>query len=115
MKILLVGFVCVLAASATFAQTKSNNGPATIIAPVTVTGTFVGTEDGTATNYQPSNTLCVRVNGSAPQRFVLEGPGRILDSYGRIIHTPIKPGAHVRVVYTDMGSTRVIDHVIVDG
>ena len=115
MKKLLVAVVCVLAVSAAFAQTKSNNGPATIIAPVTVTGTFVGTEDGTATNYQPTNTLFVRVNGSAPQRYVLGGAGRILDSYGRVIHTPIKPGAHVRVVYTDMGNTRVIDHVIVDG
>jgi hypothetical protein len=115
MKKLLVAIVCVLAVSVSFAQTKSNNSGPASIEPVTVTGTCVGTEEGTATNYQPANTLFVRVNGSSPQRYVLEGPGRILDTYGRVIHTPIKPGAHVRVVYTESGNSRVIDHVIVEG
>ena len=72
-------------------------------------------EQGEAANYQPAHTFVVRTDGTnGPERYVLEGPGRILDTSGRVIHTPIRPGAHVRVVYVDMGGTRMIDHVIVE-
>ena len=46
--------------------------------------------------------------------YVLNGPGHVFDKNGEVIRTAIKPGAHVRVYYANMGDLRMIDHVVVD-
>jgi hypothetical protein len=118
MKKMLTALVCVLIAPLAFGQTRMHHkttGRATA-ERITITGTFVRMEEegGMAANYQPANTLVVQTDGSTPERFVLRGPGHIVNSYGRIIHPPIKPGTHVRVVYADVDGTRVADHVVVE-
>ena len=118
MKIILITLACALIAPLAFAQTKSTRTErqTTATERVTVTGTFVTTEQGgTAASYQPANTLVVRTDGSrTADRYVLEGPGNVVDKYGRVIRTPIKPGAHVRIVYQNMGDRHVVDHVVVE-
>jgi hypothetical protein len=57
-------------------------------------------EDGAAVNYQPANTLVVRGdNANNPGRYVLNGPGHVVNQLGEIIQTGIKPGSRVRVYY----------------
>jgi hypothetical protein len=117
MKRILVAVVfCILIAPMGFAQTSSHrmHRKAARAERVTVTGTFAGIEEGSATAYQPANTLVVRVNDATPERYVLRGRGRIVDKYGRLIDTPIQPGTHVHVVYMDMGDVRVVDQVVVE-
>jgi hypothetical protein len=44
----------------------------------------------------------------------LGGPCHVVNRYGEVIQTAIKPGARVRVYYVNMGDLRMIDHVVVD-
>ena len=83
---------------------------------ITVTGTIIPSaiEDGAAANYQPAKTLVVREdNSNNPGRYVLNGPGHVVNKLGEIIQTGIKPGTRVRVYYANMGDLRMIDHVVV--
>jgi hypothetical protein len=107
-RILLVALACMLAAGATFAQTTTT---ATTTERVTITGTLIGVEEGTAANYQPAKTLVVRTDKANPERFELYGNGLVYDKLGRVVTGPIKPGTRVRVFYANMGRTRVVDHV----
>jgi len=110
---------CALVAPLAFAQTdsKGKKQGTTTTEGVTVTGTVlkVTTQEGSAANYQPSKTLVVREERSnATGSYVLNGRGHVLDKNGEVIRTAIKPGAHVRVYYANMGDVRMIDHVVVD-
>ena len=71
-------------------------------------------EDGAAANYQPARTLVIREdNSNKAGRYVLNGPGNVVDKRGDAVKTAVKPGARVRVYYTKVGNQRVIDHVVV--
>jgi hypothetical protein len=116
MKRTIVTLVCLLLAPLAFAQPGSTNKKQTTTEPVTVTGAIIKmtTEEGAAANYQPLKTLVVREDGSnGSGRYVLEGPGRVLDKTGRVVQTAIKPGARVRVYYANAGDLRMIDHVMI--
>ena len=108
-----------LLAPLAFAQPNSNGtkqGTGSTEA-ITVTGTIIKMtiEDGSATNYQPVKTLVVLEDRSnSPGTYVLNGPGHVVNRYGEVIQTAIKPGARVRVYYVNMGDLRMIDHVVVD-
>ena len=84
-------------------------------ARVTVTGTIItATEEGSAANYQPVKTLVIREDASnKPGRYVLNGPGRIVNKTGEVVQTAIKLGTRVRVYYSGTGDSRMVDHVVV--
>ena len=117
MKKVIVSLVCVLIAPLAFAQTNSNHKKqaATTTESITVTGTIIPTpEQGSATAFQPAKTLVVREDGSNhPGRYVLNGPGHVVDKAGRVVQTAIRPGARVLIYYTDAGDSRMVDHVVV--
>jgi hypothetical protein len=99
----------------TFAQPGSK-GTKTTTETITVTGTVIPSaiEDGAAATYQPAKTLVVREdNSNNSGRYVLNGPGHVVNKLGEIIQTGIKPGSRVRVYYANMGDLRMIDHVVV--
>ena len=105
---------CGLLAPLAFAQPGSQGAKTT--EQITVTGTIIPSaiEDGAAASYQPAKTLVVREdNSNKPGRYVLNGPGHVVNKLGEIIQTGIKPGARVRVYYANMGDLRMIDHVVV--
>jgi hypothetical protein len=111
-----------LIAPTAFAQTRSTpkrqaTTATTTTEPITVTGTLtkITSEDGAAANYQPVKTLVVRQDRSnISGTYILNGPGHVVNKAGEVIQTAIKPGAHVRIYYADMGDFRMIDHVVVD-
>ena len=117
MKKLIVTLAFALIAPLAFAQTgsKGKRQEATT-EPITVTGTIIKetTAEGAAASYQPAKTLVVREDGSnRPGRYVLSGPGHVVDKAGKVIQTAIKPGARVRVYYANEGDSRMIDRVVV--
>ena len=116
MKKVIVVIACVLIAPLAFAQTKSKHKKqATAAEPITVTGTIIPTPElGAATAYQPAQTLVVREDSAKhPGRYVLNGPGHVLDKTGRVVQTAIKPGSRVLIYYVDNGDSRMVDHVVV--
>ena len=113
----IVALACALIVPLAFAQTSTTitKQTTTTVEPITVTGTFIAIEEGTAASYQPAKTLVVRTNDSNnPERYVLYGTGLVYNKLGQVVKTPIKPGTRVRVYYTNMGETRVVDHVEVE-
>ncbi|MGB9475094.1 MAG: hypothetical protein WCE87_08500 [Candidatus Udaeobacter sp.] len=108
-----------LIAPVAFAQSRSTQNQQTTSVteqPITVTGTIItAIQDGSAANYQPVKTLVVREdNSNSPGTYVLNGPGHVVNKYGEVIQTAIKPGTRVRVFYVNMGDLRMVDHVVVD-
>jgi hypothetical protein len=108
---------CAFFAPLAFAQTRSTSTgqTATTTETITVTGKIITTtEEGSAANYQPVKTLVVREDSSnKPGKYVLNGPGHIVDKTGVMVQTAVKPGSRVRVYYTKAGDQRVVDHVVV--
>jgi uncharacterized membrane protein len=107
---------CALIAPLAFAQTSSKHKRQTATEPVTVTGAIITTttEEGAAASYQPVKTLVVREDGSNNSgRYVLNGPGHVVNKAGEIVQTAIKPGARVLVYYVNTGDSRVVDHVVI--
>ena len=116
MKNTVITLAWLLLAPLAFAQPGSTNKKQTTTEPITVTGTIIkeSTAEGAAANYQPAKTLVVREDGSnRPGRYVLSGPGHVVDKAGKVIQTAIKPGARVRVYYINEGDSRMVDHVVV--
>ena len=107
---------CALFAPLAFGQGSRQKNKTATEQGVTVTGTIVTTvEEGSAANYQPAKTLIVREDRAKETgRYVINGPGHIVNKKGEIIRTAIKPGAHVRVFFASTGGVRTIDHVVVD-
>jgi hypothetical protein len=118
MKKTIVTLVCLLIVPLAFAQTSSKSkrqGP-TATEAITITGSIITTttEEGAAASYQPFKTLVVREDGSnKPGRYVLNGPGHVVNKAGEVVQTAIKPGSRVRVYYVNTGDSRVVDHVVV--
>jgi hypothetical protein len=113
MKKTIVTLGCLLVAQLAFGQPNSTNKRQTTTERVTVTGTIIPTiEQGSAAVYQPSKTLVV--NKDTPGRYVLDGPGHVLNKNGEVIQTAIKPGARVQIYYANKGNLRAVDHVVVD-
>ena len=115
MKRIIVMLACLLLAPLAFAQPSSTNKKQTTTESITVTGAIIkmAIEEGSAASYQPLRTLVVREDGSnSPGRYVLNGPGHVVDKTGKVIQTAIKPGARVRVYYAHTGDLRMIDHVV---
>jgi hypothetical protein len=107
---------CAVIAPLAFAQTSSTHKKQTATEPVTVTGAIITTttEEGAAASYQPVKTLVVREDGSNNSgRYVLNGPGHVVNKAGEIVQTAIKPGARVLIYYVNTGDSRVVDHVVV--
>ena len=116
MKKTIVTIACSLIALLAFAQPGSKGTKTATEQPITVTGTVIPSaiDEGAAASYQPAKTLVVREdNSNKPGRYVLNGPGHVVNKLGEIIQTGIKPGARVRVYYANMGDLRMIDHVVV--
>lgn len=118
MKKIIVTLGCMLIAPLAFAQPGSTDKKqgTTTTEPIKVTGAIVRatSEEGAAASYQPFKTLVVREdNANDPVRYVLNGPGHVVNKAGEIVQTPIKPGTRVRVYYADVGDSRMIDHVVV--
>ena len=114
-KIIVILACCVLIAPLASAKTRKKG--TTTDEAITVTGTVVQTtsEEGAVANYQPTRTLVIREDRSNdPSRYVLEGPGHIVNRRGELVHTPVQPGTRVHVYYVNTGDSRVIDHVVVD-
>jgi hypothetical protein len=110
---------CALTAPLALAQTRSTHKrqKTTTEEPITVTGAIIKTttEEGAAANYQPVKTLVVREDRSSnPGKYVLEGPGHVVNRRGELVQTAIKPGTRVHVYYVNTGDLRVVDHVVVD-
>ena len=115
MKKAIVTLACLPLATLAFAQPSSTNKKQTTTEPVTVTGAVIKmtAEEGAAASYQPLRTLVIREDKSNyPGRYVLDGPGRVVDKAGKVVQTAIKPGARVRVYHANMGDLRTIDHVV---
>jgi hypothetical protein len=112
----ILAVLFVFPAPLAFAQTSSTDKrQATTTVPITVTGTIIPTpEEGAAAAYQPAKTLVVREDSSNhPGRYVLNGPGHVVDKSGRAVQTAIKPGARVLVYYISTGDLHMVDHVVV--
>ncbi len=108
---LLVALACMLMAATAFAQTTTTTTTRTT-ERVTVTGTLIGVEEGTAANYQPARTLVVQTDRANSERFELYGNDLVYDKLGRVVTGPIKPGTRVRIFYTSMDPTRrMVDRV----
>ena len=110
---------CALLAPLAFAQpeSKGKGQGASTTEEITVTGTIIKmtSEEGSAASYQPVKTLVVREDRSnSPGTYVLNGRGRVVNKNGEVIQTAIKPGTRVRVYYTNMGDSRVVDHIVVE-
>jgi hypothetical protein len=115
MKNIIITLAWLLLAPLAFAQPGSTNKTQTTTEPVTVTGAIIKmtAEEGSAASYQPLRTLVVREDSSKnADRYVLNGPGRVLDKTGKVVQTAIKPGARVRVFYAHTIDSRAIDHVV---
>jgi hypothetical protein len=107
----IVALACVVIASPAFAQTTTTT-TTTTTERVTVTGTLMGVEEGTAANYQPARTLVVRTDKANQERFELYGRALVYDKLGRVVTGQIKPGTRVRIFYTNVGPTqRTVDRV----
>jgi hypothetical protein len=115
MKRTIVTLGCLLLAPLAFAQPNSTNKKQTTTEPVTVTGAIIKmtTEEGAAASYQPIRTLVIREDNSQnAARYVVNGPGRVLNKAGQVVQTAIKPGARVLVYYANTSDLRTIDHVV---
>ena len=120
MKKAIVALACVLIVPLAFGQTSSTvkKQGASTAETITITGTTVTempSEEGAAASYQPAKTLVIRTDGAKDSsRYVLNGPGRIVDKKGEVVRSPVKPGVRVRVYYVNTGDSRVVDHVVVE-
>ena len=106
---------CLLIAPFAFAQPSETKNKQTTTEPITVTGKTIQmtTEEGVSASYQPLNRLVVREDRSRPPgRYVLDGPGHVLDKEGKVVQTRIRPGARIRVYYMNTGASRAVDHVV---
>ena len=113
--IITLGYVAI--APLAFAQPSSTDKKqnTTTTERIKVTGTIIKTttEEGAAASYQPAKTLVVREDRSNnPVRYVLNGRGHVVNKAGEIVQTAIKPGARVRVYYSNTGDSRAVDHVV---
>jgi len=70
------------------------------------------TDEGLAATYQPFKTLVV--SKDTPGRYVLDGPGHVVNKNGDAIRSAIKAGTRVRVHYANVGGLRAVDRVVVD-
>ena len=117
MKKAIVALACLVLGPLAFAQPNPTDKKQATTEPITVTGTVLKmtTEEGAAANYQPFKTLVVRQDRSnTPGSYVLKGPGHVVNKNGEVIHSAIKPGAHVRIYYAQAGDLRMVDYVVVD-
>jgi hypothetical protein len=103
-----------LIAPVAFAQPSATQNGQSTAERITVTGTPIKmtTEEAAAAIYQPFKTLVVSKN--TPGRYVLDGPGHVVNKKGEVIRTAIKPGARVQIYYANKGNLRAVDHVVVD-
>lgn len=110
---------CALLAPLAFAQpeSKGKKQSAGTAEEVTVTGAVIKmtSEEGSAANYQPVNTLVVLQDRSnTPGTYVLNGRGHVVNKKGEVIQTAIKPGTRVHIYYASAGDSRTVDRVVVD-
>ena len=115
MKNIVITLAWLLLAPLAFAQPGSTNKKQTTAEPITVTGAIIKMTagEGSAASYQPLRTLVVREDSSKnTDRYVLNGPGHVLDKTGKVVQTAIKPGARVRVYYAHTSDSSAIDHVV---
>ena len=96
MKKTIIALVCALAAPLAFAQTSTTTTEETTntTKPETTTQTTTSTTyaTGTVTTYQPGKTIVVR-SEQGPVSFALGTAARIVDTAGKVVTAPLRPGA----------------------
>src|SRR4051794_34099331 len=81
---------------------------------ITVTGSTVLTVDqARAASYQPPGMLIIH-DDADPRTYVVSGPGHVFNSKGERVAINLRPGSSVRVVFSNAGGVKTIDHVLVD-
>src|SRR2546430_372560 len=56
----------------------------------------------------------IREDGSTkPGRYLISGPGHVVNKAGYAVNTSVKTGTRVRVYFTGTGDARTIDHIVV--
>ncbi|PYL10432.1 MAG: hypothetical protein DME33_01060 [Verrucomicrobia bacterium] len=116
MKKTIIALVCALAAPLAFAQTSTTtteettttNKPATTTETTTTTYTA-----GTVTTYEPGKTIVVR-SDQGPVSFALGTAARIVDTTGKVVTAPLRPGEKVRVYYAGPTESRTVERVVVE-
>jgi len=112
----IIALVCALAAPLAFAQTSTTtteettttNKPATTTETTTTTYTA-----GTVTTYEPGKTIVVR-SDQGPVSFALGTAARIVDTTGKVVTAPLRPGEKVRVYYAGPTESRTVERVVVE-
>ncbi len=107
---------CVLVMPLALAKDKKNKAVTEQGITVSATTIVPTPESGEAASYQPQHTLVVQAQGSngTAVRYVLDGPGHVVNQKGEIVRTAINPGTRVRVYFASTAGVRTIDHVVVD-
>ena len=117
MKKTIIALVCALAAPLAFAQTSTTTTEETTntTKPDTTTQTTTSTTyaTGTVTTYQPGKTIVVR-SEQGPVSFALGTAARIVDTAGKVVTAPLRPGEKVRVYYTGPTESRTVERVVVE-
>ena len=116
MKKTIIGLICALVTPLAFAQTSSTTTEETTTTkPATTTETTTDTTyaAGTVTTYEPGKTIVVR-SEQGPVSFALGTAARIVDTAGKVVTAPLRPGEKVRVYYTGPTESRTVERVVVE-
>jgi len=113
----IIGLVCALIAPLAFAQTSTTTTEETTTStkPATTSETTTTTTyaTGAVTTYEPGKTVVVK-SDQGPVSFALGTAARIVDTAGKVVTAPLRPGQKVRVYYTGPGESRTVERVIVE-
>ena len=96
-----------------FAQVSTTTTEQTTTQPTTTTETTTTYTAGTVTTYEPAKTIVVK-SDQGPVSFALGTAAHIVDGAGKVVTSTLRPGEHVKVYYTGMGNTRVVERVVVE-
>ncbi len=113
MKRTIIGIACALVAPLAFAQTSTTTTETTTEPATTTQTTSTTYTAGTVTTYEPGKTVVVR-GEQGPVSFALGTAARIVDSAGKVVTAPLRPGQKVRVYYTGPTESRTVERVIVE-
>jgi hypothetical protein len=114
MKRIIIGFVCVMIASLTFAQTKKTKvQQTTATQTAAITETATSNTAGTVRKYEPGKTMMID-STQGPLSFGLGANAQIVNNAGNAVTSPLKPGETVRVYYTGSDQNRMVERVVVE-
>src|SRR5947207_8090022 len=93
----IITVACALIAPVAFAQTSTTTTEQTTTAPATRTTTSTTYEVGTVDTYTPGKTIVMKREREGPVAFALGTAARIVNSAGKVVTAPLRPGEQVRV------------------